>query len=112
MQISRPLQKLASGCKPSGAKSYTEKYQKHTGCSYGYKVVCCYDDKYSKPVQIYRGEDSIKTFMQEMLKEVEYCRKTIADKFKKPLQMTDEEKTLFSRTEECHICDQKYKETD
>lgn len=31
------------GRQPSNAKSYTDKYQKHTGCSYGYKVVCCYD---------------------------------------------------------------------
>ena len=45
-----------SGCQPDGVKSYTDKYQKHTSCSYGYKVVCCYDDKYSKPVKIYRGE--------------------------------------------------------
>ena len=63
------------GCPPSGAKSYTDKYQKHTGCSYGYKVVCCYNDKYTKPVKIYRGEDSINKFMQQMLSEVQYCQK-------------------------------------
>lgn len=40
-------------------KSYAETYQKHTDCGYGYKVVCCYDDKYSKPVQIYRGENTL-----------------------------------------------------
>ena len=28
-----------SGCQPNSTKSYTDKYQKHTGCSYGYKVV-------------------------------------------------------------------------
>ena len=60
------------GCQPSGEKSYTDKYQKHTACSYGYKVVCCYDDKYTKAVQIYRGEDSIKRFMQEMLNPKEF----------------------------------------
>ena len=53
------------GCQPDGAKSYTDKYQKHTGCSYGYKVVCCYDEKYSKPVKIYRGENFISYFMLE-----------------------------------------------
>ena len=37
-----------SGCQPNNNKSYTEAYQKHTDCGYGYKVVCCYDDKYSK----------------------------------------------------------------
>ena len=84
----------------------------HTGCSYGYKVVCCYDDTNSKPVQIYREEDAIRKFMQEMLKEVEYCRKTISTKFKKPIQMTDEKEILLRQVEQCHICGQKYKEME
>ena len=95
-----------SGCQPDDAKSYTDKYQKHTGCSYGYKVVCCYDDTYSKPVKIYRGENSISYFMLDMLSEVEYCQKMIATEFQKPLQMTDEEEELFKTAEEwdhCHI---------
>ena len=33
------------GCKPNNDKSYTESYQKHEDCGYGYKVVCRYDDK-------------------------------------------------------------------
>ena len=49
------ITKKISGCKPINNKSYTEAYQKHTDCGYGYKVVCCYDDQYTKPVQIYRG---------------------------------------------------------
>ena len=95
-----------SGCQPDDAKSYTDKYQNHTGCSYGYKVVCCYDDTYSKPVKIYRGENSISYFMLDMLSEVEYCQKMIATEFQKPLQMTDEEEELFKTAEEwdhCHI---------
>ena len=100
------------GCQPSGEKSYTDKYQKHTACSYGYKVVCCYDDKYTKPVQIYRGEDSIKRFMQEMLKEVQYCQKTIATKFKKPLKMSDKDEQHFQEASECHICNQPYTDKD
>ena len=31
-----------STCSPKDNKSYTEAYQKHTDCGYGYKVVCCY----------------------------------------------------------------------
>ena len=56
-------------------QSYTDKYQKHIGCSYGYKLVCCYDDHYTKPAQIYRGEKQIKKFMEEILREVPYCQK-------------------------------------
>ena len=56
-------------------KSCTEQYQKHTACGYGYKVVCCYDDKFSKPIKIYRGEMAINKFMNDMLAEVKYCQK-------------------------------------
>ena len=33
------VEKISSS-QPSDKKSYTEKYQKHTACSFGYKVVC------------------------------------------------------------------------
>ena len=39
------------GCQPNNGKLYTESYQKHKDCGYRYKVVCRYDDKYSKPVE-------------------------------------------------------------
>ena len=47
------------GCMPSNSKSYTEAYQKLKDCGYGYKVVCCYDDKYTKKIEIYRGKNSV-----------------------------------------------------
>ena len=71
--------------------SYTEAYQKHTDCSYGYKGVCCYDDKYRKPVHIYRGENAVYKFMEKMLEEVKYCKNGIKYKFNKPLKMTKED---------------------
>ena len=64
-----------SGCQPNNDKSYTEAYQKHTDCGFGYKVVCCYDDKYSQPLKIYRGEKAVYTFMEYLLDEVKYCKK-------------------------------------
>ena len=51
------------GCNMNDQQSYTDKYQKHTGCGYGHKLVCCYNDKYSRTIQVYRGEDSIEKFM-------------------------------------------------
>ena len=65
------------GCQRHDDKSYTEAYQKHTDCGYGYKVVCCYDDKYTKPIQIYRGEKAVYRFMEAMLEEVKYCKKVM-----------------------------------
>ena len=58
-------------CQLNNDKSYTESYRKHKDYGYGYKIVCCYDDKYSKPVQIYRGENAVHKFMEKMLKQVE-----------------------------------------
>ena len=62
------------GCQANNDKSDTESYQKHGDCGYGYNVVYCYDDKYSKPVQIYRRENAVHKFMEKMLEEVEWCK--------------------------------------
>ena len=101
-----------SGCKPNVEKSYTEAYQKHTDCSYCYKVVCCYDDKYSKPVQIYRGEKAVYKFMEKMLEEVKYCKKVMKTFFNKPLKMTKDNEDEFQKAKACHICDIEYTDKD
>ena len=67
---------------PSDKRSYTEKYQRHTACSFGYKVVCHYDQKY---VVIYRGQDPVGEFIKCMFREVENCQKVIGENFNKPL---------------------------
>ena len=51
------ITKKVQGCKPNDHKSYTEAYQTHEDCGYGYKIVCCYKNKYSKPIQTFRGEN-------------------------------------------------------
>ena len=101
-----------SGCKSNNNKSYTEAYQKHTDCGFGYKVVCCYDDKYSQPLKIYRGEKAVYTFLEYMLDEVKYCKKVIKKEFNKPLKMTKEDEKEFNKAEECHICNIKYNDDD
>ena len=35
----------------------TEILTNHKACSYAYKLVCVIDDKFSKPVKLYRGEN-------------------------------------------------------
>ena len=96
------------GCQPNNDKSYTEAYQKHTDCGYGYKVVCCYDDKYTKPIQTYRGEHAVNGFMEKMLEEVEYCKKIMKKEFNKPLKMTAKDEEKFQKAKKCHICDKRY----
>ena len=100
------------GCQQDGNKSYTEAYQRHTDCGYGYKVVCCYDDKYTKPIQLYRGEKAVYKFMENILEEVKYCKRVMKKYFNKPLRMTEENEQEFKKAKTCHICDKKYTEKD
>ena len=101
-----------SGCQPNNNKSFTEAYQKHTDCGFGYKVVCCYDNKYSQPLKIYRGEKAVYTFLEYMLDEVKYCKKIVKQQFNKPLKMTKEDEDKFKIADECHICNNKYTDED
>ena len=59
---------------PESEQDKTEKLQKHIACSYGYKVVCCYDKSMSKPFKMYRGLNSVNKFFSDI-----YLRKK--DKF-------------------------------
>ena len=103
---------MVQGCKPNDDKSYTEAYQAHEDCGYEYKVVCCYKDKYSKPIQMYRGENAVYKFMEKMLEEVEYCKGIVKKRFNKPLKMTENDKLCFKLMDKCHICNKKYTDKD
>ena len=113
------IMKRVQGCKQSDEmerekdmRSYTEAYQTHEDCGCGYKVVCCYDDKYSKSIQTYRGENAAYKFMEKMLEEVEYCKGIIKKRFNKPLVMTEDDETRFKLMDKCHICDKEYTDKD
>ena len=99
-----PMKKPKKG-RPPEERSYTEKYQKHTACSFGYKVVCHYDQKYSGDVVIYCGEDCIQKFMKCMFEEVKNCQSIIRDNFNKPLKMTKKDEKAFTKAKRCHICE-------
>ena len=81
--------------KEKDKRSYTKAYQTHEDCGYGYKVVCSYDDKYSKPIQTYRGENAVYKFMEKMFEEVEYCKAVVKKRFNKPLVMTEDDAMCF-----------------
>ena len=113
------ITKKVQGCEQSeemknekNERSYTEAYQTHEDCGYGYKVICCYDDKYSKYTSIYRGENAVYKFMEKMLEEVEYCKAVIKKHLNKPLVMTDVDEQNFKTMDGCHICGEKYTDKD
>ena len=97
-----------SSCQQTESKSYTEKYQKHTACSFGYKVVCHYDKQYSRDTVIYRGANPINKFIKSMFKEVKNCQKVIKDHFNKPLVMTTRDECNFINATSCYICNKEY----
>ena len=71
------IKEKISSCQLNDDKSYTEAYQRHTDCGYGYKVVCCYDDKYSKPAKTYRCKKAVNKFMEAMLEEVQKKKNSV-----------------------------------
>ena len=113
------ITKKVQGCELSeemkedkDSRSYTEAYQTHEDCGSSYKVVCCYDDKYSKDICIYRGENAVYIFMEQMLEEVKYCKDIIRRKFNKPLVMTEDDQMCFKLMDKCYICGEKYTDKD
>ena len=113
------ITKKVQGCtqseemkKDKDTRSYMEAYQTHKDCGYGYKVICCYDDKYSKYTCIYRGENAVYKFMEKMLEEVKYCKPVVKKHFNKPLVMTEVDEQNFKTMDGCHICGEKYTDKD
>ena len=72
-----------------------KRYQDHTPCSFAYKLVCV-DDKFSKPIALYRGENVAYKFIEVILEEYEYCRKVMKKYFNKNLIMIEEEEQFQS----------------
>ena len=54
--------------------SYTKKYQDHIPCSFAYKVACI-DDKFTKRIFVYRGENAAYKFIKAIFKEYKYRKK-------------------------------------
>ena len=50
-----------------------KKNQYHVPCSFAYKLVCV-DDKFIKPIVVFRGKNAAYTFIKAILKEYQYCK--------------------------------------
>ena len=62
--------------------SCTKKYHGHVPCSYAFKVVCI-DNRFSKPIAVYRGENATYEFIKAILKEYKYCKNTMKKHLRK-----------------------------
>ena len=83
--------------------SYIKKYQDYIPCSFAYKVVCI-DDRFTKRIVVYRGENAAYEFIKAILKEYKYCKKVMNKHFNKNLIMSEEEEHLFQQSNSCWIC--------
>ena len=92
-------------------ESYTNKYQKHVACSYGYQLVCA-DDKFSKLFKTYLGEDVVYTFIDDMVEESKYFSDAMKNHFNKELVKTKKHVEDFENSTKCWICDNAYVDND
>ena len=67
-----------------------KKYHDHAPCSFAYNLICI-DDKFSKPIVVYRSENAAYEFIKAILKEYKYFKKIKDKHFKKSLTMNEEE---------------------
>ena len=83
----------------------TEKLQKHVACSYGYKVVCCYDESISKPFKMYRGLDSVNKFFTDIFEEEKEILEKLKQFQKTPINLSIEEKVHHKNATTCYVCE-------
>ena len=62
--------------------SYTKEYHEHVPYSYAFKVICV-DDRFSKPIVVYRGKKAVYEFIKAILEKHKYCKKIMKKNFKK-----------------------------
>ena len=98
------LQKLTITQKQEMDQEQTEKLQKHAACSYGYKVVCYYDDKLSKPFKMYRGLDSVHKFFTDIFEEEEEILEKLKVFQKTPMNLSNEEEFHHEKATTCYVC--------
>ena len=73
---------------------YTKKHQDHIPCSFPYKLACI-DDKFSKPVVLYRSDKAVYKFIESILEECEFCKRVMKENFNKNLIMSAEDEEKF-----------------
>ena len=74
----------------------TEAYQVHKACGYGYKIVCQYDDKYSKPTKVYKGPAAVYKLIESLLEEQkEIKQKIIKQNFNKEMIISKKEQMIL-----------------
>ena len=70
--------------------------QKNLKITFHADKLVCVDDKFSKPIVVYRSENTAFKFIEATLKEYEYCKKVMKKHSNKNLIMTEKEEQFQS----------------
>ena len=92
--------KRVKGKDKNNDTSYTEKDQDHIPFSFSDKLECI-DDKFSKPIVLYRGKNVVYKFIEAILEEYEYYKKVKNEYFNKNLVMSVEDEKWFQSSNKC-----------
>ena len=63
----------------------------------------CIDNRFSKPIVVFRGENAAYEFIKGVLEEYKYCKKAMKKHFNKNLIISKEEEQ-FQSSKSCWIC--------
>jgi Recombination endonuclease VII len=94
--------------KKNDKKSYTLKTHEHKTCSYGYKVVCHENDKYSKPFKMYRGKDAIYKFFEDLFEEEKQIDQYMREFEKTKTILTKDDKNEYNHAKVCYVCNESF----
>ena len=84
------------------------KTHKHEACSYGYKVVCSENDKYSKPFKMFRGEDSIYKFFEALFEEEKEINEYMKKFHKTDMILTKKQIREYNDATKCYVCEENF----
>ena len=90
---------------------FKKKIQDHIPFSFPYKLVFV-DNKFSKPIVLYRDENAAYKFIKAILKGYEYSNKLMKKDFNKNLILTKEEEENFQSSNTCWICEKLIEDDD
>ena len=63
----------------------------------------CIDNRFSKPIVVFRGENAAYEFIKGVLEEYKYCKKAMKKHFNKNL-IISKEVEQFQSSKSCWIC--------
>lgn len=103
------LNKKIQTFSPNPNQSSTSKSMLLEPCGFGIKIVCK-DPKYTKPTQIYRGEDASEKLIECLLEEQKEIE-TILEKIE-PMNLSEQEQREFETSTHCGLCRKAYLPSD